>query len=56
MFSAYEFQNELRLALMLKKADNGGTATLKAFRAGMATQLVLDKAPLGRVMDWGQWT
>ena len=54
-FSSSEFVRHLRRLLTLLQIPESDSLTLKAFRAGKATELAKAGLPLGKVMAAGEW-
>ena len=54
-FTPGELLGRLRRRLAMLRVESAGPYTLKCFRAGKATALVLSGSPLAVVLEAGEW-
>jgi hypothetical protein len=54
-FSQAQFTHAIKRALTLLEIPGASTFSLKAFRAGRATELALKGVPIGKILQAGEW-
>jgi len=54
--NAYEFTKRMKLALNETGVDDVASFTLKAFRAGHATEQAMRGIALAKIMEMGEWS